>query len=106
MSLSWPQFIGISAMINRLRIDAAIDNMFLPYGAAKYGGQCADQLFERRGSYYLEVPDEYVEPSYTPEELSATRARVEAIRQAHERLAIDTINQSNTNQQSIKDDQQ
>ncbi|MBP5531721.1 MAG: hypothetical protein J6Y54_06815 [Lentisphaeria bacterium] len=53
LSLSFPVFLNLFDLIRRVRFDAAIDEFFTPYGAAKYGGKCSKRLFDGRGSIVL-----------------------------------------------------
>lgn len=53
LSLSFPVFLDLFDLIRRVRFDAAIDEFFTPYGAAKYGGKCSKTLFDGRGSIVL-----------------------------------------------------
>ena len=53
LSLTFPVFLDLFELIRRVRFDAAIDEFFTPYGAAKYGGKCSKTLFDGRGSIML-----------------------------------------------------
>ena len=53
LSLTFPVFLNLFDLIRRVRFDAAIDEFFTPYGAAKYGGKCSKTLFDGRGSIML-----------------------------------------------------
>lgn len=53
LSLTFPVFLDLFDLIRRVRFDAAIDEFFTPYGAAKYGGKCSKTLFDGRGSIML-----------------------------------------------------
>ena len=53
LSLSFPIFMDLFELIRRVRYDAAIDGVFTPYCAAKFGGKCAKALFDGRGSIIL-----------------------------------------------------
>lgn len=53
LSLSFPVFFDLFGLIRRVRMDAAIDEFYTPYGAVKFGGKCAAHLFEGRGSVTL-----------------------------------------------------
>ena len=53
LSLSFPVFLDLFDLIRRVRFDAAIDEFFTSYGAAKYGGKCSKTLFDGRGSIVL-----------------------------------------------------
>lgn len=53
LALPFPVFLNLFVLIRRVRFDAAIDEFYTPYGAAKYGGKCAKTLFEGRGPLML-----------------------------------------------------
>lgn len=72
LNLTFPVFFDLFGLIRRIRLDAAIDEFYTPYGAVKFGGKCAKHLFDGRGSYLLnekgtaagqteEVTDEMIE---------------------------------------------
>jgi hypothetical protein len=52
-------------MIDRIRADKTIDEVYSGYAAAKYGKSCAENLFRRRGSFTLKSE----KPPYTEEDL-------------------------------------
>ena len=49
LSLSFPVFLELFGLIRRVRYDAAIDEFYLPYAAAKAGGRSAKRLFKGVG---------------------------------------------------------
>lgn len=53
LSLTFPVFFDMFGLIRRVRMDAAIDEFYTPYGAVKFGGKCASYLFDGRGSVTL-----------------------------------------------------
>ena len=53
LSLTFPVFFDLFGLIRRVRMDAAIDEFYTPYGAVKFGGKCAKHLFDGRGSVTL-----------------------------------------------------
>ena len=53
LSLTFPVFFDLFGLIRRVRMDAAIDEFYTPYGAVKFGGKCATHLFDGRGSVTL-----------------------------------------------------
>ena len=53
LSLSFPVFLDLFDLIRRVRYDAAIDGVFMPYSAAKFGGKCSKALFDGRGSVIM-----------------------------------------------------
>lgn len=84
LSLSWPVFIELFSLIRRVRLDNAIDAMYVPYGAAKYGEDCSRALFDGRGSFFLIDAGETTAYRYSPEDVAAARARWERIRAARD----------------------
>ena len=56
LSLTFPVFFDLFGLIRRVRMDAAIDEFYTPYGAVKFGGKCATYLFNGRGS--ITLPEE------------------------------------------------
>jgi len=55
LGLSFPVFFELFGMIRRIRLDSAIDQFYLPYAAAKYGGKCQTNLFEGRGGFFIDT---------------------------------------------------
>lgn len=53
LSLSFPVFLELFGLIRRVRYDAAIDEFYLPYAAAKAGGRSAKRLFKGVGDVIL-----------------------------------------------------
>lgn len=53
MSLTFPVFFNLFGLIRRIRMDSAIDEFYIPYAAVKFGGKCARNLFDGRGSITL-----------------------------------------------------
>ena len=58
LSLTFPVFFDLFGLIRRIRMDAAIDEFYTPYGAVKFGGKCAKNLFNGRGSILLSDPSD------------------------------------------------
>ncbi len=86
LNLSWPVFFDLTVMIRRIRYDNAIDSVFMPYSAAKYGKSFSSDLFDGRGSFYL-APDEQTY-TYTEEDWKkADRKLKRIIREREKRLA-------------------
>lgn len=57
LNLTFPVFFDLFGLIRRVRMDAAIDEFYTPYGAVKFGGKCAAHLFDGRGSVTLTDED-------------------------------------------------
>ncbi|MDD4817296.1 MAG: hypothetical protein PHI85_04935 [Victivallaceae bacterium] len=53
LGLSYPVFSGLFGLIRRARLDASVDDVFIPYSAAKYGGKCLKLMLDGRGSFLL-----------------------------------------------------
>lgn len=82
LSLTYPAFWELTAQVGRIRSDEAIDIDYSAYCAGKYGKDAFRSLFDARGSFYRDAPEQPSLPrlSYTAEELEAARER------AHRRL--------------------
>ena len=88
LSLPFPVFLDLFELIRRIRFDAAIDEFFTPYGAAKYGGKMSKTLFDGRGSIMLK--DEKKEMSRSTEEVTPEmieKANKKLLRLMEERAA-------------------
>lgn len=86
LSLSFPVFLDLFELIRRVRFDAAIDEFFTPYGAAKYGGNCSKRLFNGRGSIVLTdgaKPTRRVE-EVTPEMVERANKKLRMVMAARE----------------------
>lgn len=85
LSLTFPVFISLFGLIRKARYDAAIDEFYTPYAAAKYGGKSHKFLFEGRGSFIvngsksIDVSDEEI----TPEMVERANARLKAAIEKH-----------------------
>ena len=92
LGLSYPVFFDLFGLIRRVRLDSAIDEFYLPYAAAKYGGKCQKNLFEGRGGFYLsgaERKPQSESKGYTKRELKLANERLaRIIQQREEQLAI------------------
>ncbi len=53
LNLTYPVFFELGLMIDRIRADQTIDEIYSGYSAAKYGKACAENLFKRRGSFTI-----------------------------------------------------
>ena len=53
LNLTFPIFFELFPLISRARADAAIDGVYAPYAAAKYGGKMRKSLVDARGGFYL-----------------------------------------------------
>lgn len=69
LSLTFPVFFDLFGLIRRVRMDAAIDEFYTPYGAVKFGGKCAAHLFEGRGSVTLPDGTEKPAPQTVTQEM-------------------------------------
>ena len=86
LSLSFPVFLDLFDLSRRVRFDAAIDEFFTPYGAAKYGGKCAKTLFNGRGSIMLSDCDkvERAAEEITPEMVEQAQSNLRRLMAARE----------------------
>ena len=77
MSLPYPVFMELTVLVGRVRADSAIEIDFSAYCAGKYGKGASEDLFEARGSFYLDRPLEKASPKleYTAEDLEAAKRR-------------------------------
>ena len=78
LSLTFPVFLDLFELIRRVRLDAAVEEFFIPYGAAKYGGKCSKTLFDGRGGVIL---SDSPKPKRNTEEVTQ-----EMIERANQRL--------------------
>ncbi|MGE4300814.1 MAG: hypothetical protein AB7F40_04335 [Victivallaceae bacterium] len=85
LSLPWPVFMSMFGLIRRVRMDNAIDSMYTPYCAAKYGGTASRFLFDGRGSYHLE--DDVKPPS--EKALKLAHRKIMRIIRAREKMMAD-----------------
>ena len=86
LSLSFPVFFDLFGLIRRVRCDSAIDQVYLPYAAAKYGGKCQRNLFDGRGSFFLNTTSSGKAPKgYTRAELKAAEEKARRIIEEHEK---------------------
>ncbi len=86
LSLSFPVFLELFGLIRRVRYDAAIDEFYLPYAAAKAGGRSAKRLFKGVGD--VMIPEEGIadgEPSLEQVQ-RASRKLEQIIAERQERL--------------------
>ena len=81
LSLTFPVFLDLFELIRRVRFDAAIDEFFTPYGAAKYGGKCSKALFNGRGSIMIPDTDKTSAKQHdvTPDMVERARQRLEML---------------------------
>ncbi len=62
--------------ISRARADAAIDEVFAGYSAAKYGRKCVDALFKAKGSIFENGEGtQEGQKAYSPEILALAERR-------------------------------
>lgn len=79
LSLPFPVFVGLYGLIHTARLDSAIDCMYIPYAAAKYGKKCADALFKECGGVFVEADGDTLPAAYTEDDMLAAQARMDAI---------------------------
>lgn len=93
LSLTYPVFLDLFGLIHRIRMDAAIDEFYMPYGAAKYGGKCSKLLFDGRGSMYLGTTNrkgpEHEE--VTPEMIEKANERFKKIIESRKKAAAEIV---------------
>ena len=77
LSRTYPAFMYLTFMIDRVRADETIDGTYAGYVAGKYGEKVADRLFRRRGSFTLKTTNK----AYTEEELQKAIKNVEQVRE-------------------------
>ena len=85
LSLTYPVFISLFGLIRQTRFDAAIDEFYTPYAAAKYGGKCHKFLFDGRGDFVIDGTEK-IKPSneeITPEMIERANARLRAEIEKH-----------------------
>lgn len=91
LGLSYPVFFELFGLIRRVRLDSAIDEFYLPYAAAKYGGKCQKNLFDGRGGFFLLGDDRKPESEskgYSKRDLKIANERLNRIiKQREEELA-------------------
>ena len=66
LALTWPVFLDLFALIKRARLDNAVDAVYTPYCAGKYGKACTKFMLSGRGKWYVEEEPDY---SYSEEDL-------------------------------------
>jgi hypothetical protein len=90
LSLPYPVFFEL---IRRVRLDSAIDEMYTPYAAAKYGGKCSKKLFEGRGSMYLGASDNkaFAHEEITPDMIEKANQRLQKIIADRKKQAVEQI---------------
>ncbi|MCD8295471.1 MAG: hypothetical protein LUE27_09565 [Clostridia bacterium] len=87
LSLTFPVFFDLFGLIRRVRLDAAIDEFYTPYGAAKYGGKCAAHLFDGRGSVTMCDGKDAKAPEVTGEMVKKANEKLRALMKSrHEAL--------------------
>lgn len=74
LSLTHPQFMYLTGIVQRLRADDAADGFFVAYCAGKYGNTCAKRMEALAGDWFAKDGDEAKD--YTPEMLAAARERM------------------------------
>ena len=79
LSLSFPVFFDLFGLIRRIRMDAAIDEFYTPYGAIKFGGKCAEHLFKGRGSVILKEDTPRNTEEVTPDMIRKANRKLRAL---------------------------
>lgn len=69
LSLTFPVFFDLFGLIRRVRLDAAVEEFYIPYGAVKFGGKCARHLFEGKGSVILSDSSEKPEQQMVTDDM-------------------------------------
>ncbi len=92
LNLTYPVFLNLFSLIRKIRCDAAIDQVYMPYAAAKYGGKASQHLFDGRGSFTLknEVETEKV----TPEMIERANEKLRKIIAEREKKLLKTVQAS------------
>lgn len=85
LGLTFPVFFDLFGLIRRIRMDAAIDEFYMPYSAAKYGGKCAKNLFDGRGTITI-ADNEQPDCQVTGEAIELARKRLAKIIKARQNL--------------------
>jgi hypothetical protein len=92
LSLSYPVFFELINLVRRVRLDAAVDEMFTPYAAAKYGGKCSKALFDGRGSMYIGTEKKhFVHEDITPDMIEKANQRLQKIISDRKKQAVEQI---------------
>ena len=93
LSLPYPVFFELFGLIRRVRLDSAIDEMYTPYAAAKYGGKCSKTLFDGRGSMYLnsDKSKTFAHEEITPEMIDKANQKLQKIIADRKKQAIEQI---------------
>lgn len=96
LNLTYPVFLDLFNLIRRVRLDAAIDEFYTPYGAAKFGGKCSKALFDGRGSMFvknaLELPKNQEE--VTPQMIERANERFQKIMEQRRIQAAEIANRT------------
>ena len=80
LNLTYPVFVSLFALIRRVRLDAAVDEFYTPYGAAKFGGKCSKILFNGRGSIFVgEKQKTFEHEEITPEMIEKANEKLRKI---------------------------
>lgn len=84
LNLSYPVFFELFTLISRVRADAAIDGVYIPYVAAKCGRGLKKHLFDTRGSFFLGGGGRAAAPKCTKRQVATAVERLQAIIDARE----------------------
>lgn len=94
LNLTYPVFLNLFSLIRRIRFDAAIDQVYTPYAAAKYGGKASQHLFDGRGSFMLKSEAKLEE--ITPKMIERANNKLRKIIAEREKKLLKTVQQSNS----------
>lgn len=92
LNLTYPVFLNLFSLIRRIRFDAAIDQVYTPYAAAKYGGKTSQHLFDGRGSFTLK--NEAQTEKVTPEMIERANEKLRKIIAEREKKLLKTVQAS------------
>lgn len=93
LNLTYPVFLNLFSLIRRIRFDAAIDQVYTPYAAAKYGGKTSQHLFDGRGSFTLK--SEAQTEKVTPEMIERANEKLRKIIAEREKKLLKAAQKSN-----------
>ena len=92
LNLTYPVFLNLFSLIRQIRCDAAIDQVYTPYAAAKYGGKVSQHLFEGRGSFTLKNEASQT-ADVTPEMIERANNKLRKIIAEREKKLLKTVQQ-------------
>ena len=89
LNLTYPVFMELFSLVRRVRLDAAIDQFYTPYAAAKYGGKAEKSLFDGRGGFTMQNTNQTA--TYTPEMVEKANAKLRKIIAEREKKLLKTV---------------